>query len=1063
MLLIPFGGMNIQKDNKDQDKLAMGKKHQFQQQLSPRGGGSGISIGVGGERGGGMNDTLLSPRYQNVTGGNTGGGGGGNNHPTSSSGMININKYTAKDLANQITLITQELFRSIELKEFLNRNWKSDNKEKLAKGIVKMIQFSNRVSQYFLESVLLNKKLASSKRKSIKIFHKVIEIGNLCFDYCNFDTFMIIYSCVHSVRFESELKIIEMEIAENSQYSQVNKSYQALNEHYHWMMSKSKFIYRQKLNMLIESENEENENQMENNMYRKITNVAVSPRGGAGSNHQSGTNQPVIPFLGIHLTDLFTIEEANSDFIRENPSNVKKEDPIEDLKMSMGSVSKKINENIMNKKVINFVKCQLIGNTIELIHKLQNCQNYTFPKINDVYFFFFQLSWNENTQSQNKNENYLDFENIESQKAIKIAENQIALINNQCSDLIQFNQLSILSTSKKQHHQNVTDHLHVSTNNQPVSEDDYYNLLNEYTIERSNMWLDWCNKVEKEENKVIYKSKDGCHYSYLHILLQSNAIENSIYSLFLFPIHSTVEKNLFIRLLSNALLPEISIPLLLQFIDFFNEYHLFLPNSISSVSNQLNNQKSQSPTHPFSFTLDAHAPFPSDDPLSALLSKSEKDKSSTLSSLSLESITSNDSSFSNDSLSYLNNPHYYLNLFIDFICLLKNLHPILPKSFKLIHEIKKNKCKKQGKSRNKNAPLPATPAAFPSPAGNTSLLATTNTQDSNNALSVDPAKKHHKRKTVHAVQYQSSTTAPSITIPSTSSPSHSKDKARITRRKLNTFAVQLMNELHIFSISSYQLYTYSFLFKPSLKDPFAPSKLLDFIHHSILHIETINTTPWPHSPSPTPFSLPSSSPSSSPNHPSTPFSPSSISTLSLQDEEQQLLHRNRILANQLLQIQSQIDAENNEYPSSDLLSQKLTLEQMNDAMSELQLKINSIDNALTVYDKIVSRSVFPNLNELHNKFLFNLHTLFNYIESAIVSLDKLFNYLNTILNDVSLFSTRYGPSVVHAIQTNYAHSKLAFLTSYPEVQFAFHVFSGLQYELNCIKPTIGSFICLSSS
>ena len=90
--------------------------------------------------------------------------------------------------------------------------------------------------------------------------------------------------------------------------------------------------------------------------------------------------------------------------------------------------------------------------------------------------------------------------------------------------------------------------------------------------ERSSMWKQWCDKIDND--KIIYFTDDGLHKNFLEVLLDSFAIENSLYSVMtVFP-KNEIEIKLLKRVLEISFIPEMNVDELIEILHLARKINL---------------------------------------------------------------------------------------------------------------------------------------------------------------------------------------------------------------------------------------------------------------------------------------------------------------------------------------------------------------------------------------------------------------------------------------------------------------------------------------------------------
>ena len=131
----------------------------------------------------------------------------GSSTPTNKTKDKTLSKKTELDLNNEfmkldntkiaenITLIDEELFSKVQPRECLSQNWKAKNKEIVAKNICNLIRQFNNVSKWVQCSILFYSKDIKKRGRIIK---KWIKIANELFNRKNFQSMSSIQSALNS-------------------------------------------------------------------------------------------------------------------------------------------------------------------------------------------------------------------------------------------------------------------------------------------------------------------------------------------------------------------------------------------------------------------------------------------------------------------------------------------------------------------------------------------------------------------------------------------------------------------------------------------------------------------------------------------------------------------------------------------------------------------------------------------------------------------------------------------------------------------------------------------------
>jgi hypothetical protein len=165
------------------------------------------------------------------------------------------------EVARQLTLIEQGLYRSIETKECLNQGWNKSDKDERSPHIVAMIKRFNHVSIWVATEIVKTEKLADR----VSVMKKFIIIAEKCREIGNFNAIMEILAGL-----------------QNSAIYRLKKTWEKLF---------NKSGYEEMYNNLL--------NLMNNKGNFKDYRAAL---------HKC--HPPCIPYLGVYLTDLTFIEDG---------------------------------------------------------------------------------------------------------------------------------------------------------------------------------------------------------------------------------------------------------------------------------------------------------------------------------------------------------------------------------------------------------------------------------------------------------------------------------------------------------------------------------------------------------------------------------------------------------------------------------------------------------------------------------------------------------------------------------------------------------------------------------
>lgn len=183
---------------------------------------------------------------------------------SASSNSFGLMDFNSEEIARQLTLIEFNLYRAIKPWEFFNQSWTKKNKEQLSPNIISMIKRFNRVSGWVATEIVKTDKL----KDRIAVLVKFIEIGERCRFYNNFNALMAIVGGLG-----------------NSSIFRLKQTWAGLN-------NKQRELFEELKELMSRQQN-----------FQKLR------------AHMKNVNPPIIPYLGIFLTDLTFIEDGNPDMI----------------------------------------------------------------------------------------------------------------------------------------------------------------------------------------------------------------------------------------------------------------------------------------------------------------------------------------------------------------------------------------------------------------------------------------------------------------------------------------------------------------------------------------------------------------------------------------------------------------------------------------------------------------------------------------------------------------------------------------------------------------------------
>lgn len=179
-----------------------------------------------------------------------------------SSLRLGLLDFNSEELARQLTLIEFNLYRNIKAWEFFNQAWTKKNKETACLNVLKMIKRFNEVSGWVADEILKVEKL----RDRTQILGKFLEIAEKCRSLNNFNGIMEILSAL-----------------ESSSVFRLKQTWAGLS-------TKQKEVFDELKELMARTNN-----------YQGLR------------KHLRTCNPPLIPYLGLYLTDLTFIEEGNQD------------------------------------------------------------------------------------------------------------------------------------------------------------------------------------------------------------------------------------------------------------------------------------------------------------------------------------------------------------------------------------------------------------------------------------------------------------------------------------------------------------------------------------------------------------------------------------------------------------------------------------------------------------------------------------------------------------------------------------------------------------------------------
>ncbi|KAJ6252046.1 hypothetical protein M0813_14594 [Anaeramoeba flamelloides] len=164
------------------------------------------------------------------------------------------------EFSRQLTLFEMKLFQKIQLRELLNKSW-SKKDPKLTPNILKTIRRFNETTLSFVTTILSTEKV----KQRANVIKSLLKIAKCCREIGNYNSIMEIVGTLH-----------------NASVRRLSKTWKHLLEE-------------------------------ENNLFETLTSL-ISTRGNY-SNFRKDVKQrngmPILPYIGVYLTDLTFIEDGN--------------------------------------------------------------------------------------------------------------------------------------------------------------------------------------------------------------------------------------------------------------------------------------------------------------------------------------------------------------------------------------------------------------------------------------------------------------------------------------------------------------------------------------------------------------------------------------------------------------------------------------------------------------------------------------------------------------------------------------------------------------------------------
>ncbi|KAJ6226810.1 guanine nucleotide exchange factor [Anaeramoeba flamelloides] len=220
------------------------------------------------------------------------------------------------EFVRQITLIEFQLFEKIKPIEFLEQKWLMNSQTNQCNNLLKFLNHFNSFINWLVSKIISQKEI----QKRVSLISKLIKIAEKCLQINNLNTLIeIIIALTHPAiyRLRQTWNKIPKDLIQTwkniSRFSKKSNNYKELKQ--------------------------------------KLKSTQISPN-------------PVLPYLGIFLSDLISIDNLHPNFIS----------------------SSNLNNNNNNKKKINFIKMKKISKIILQIKKFQKLKYY-FLSVNEIQDF----------------------------------------------------------------------------------------------------------------------------------------------------------------------------------------------------------------------------------------------------------------------------------------------------------------------------------------------------------------------------------------------------------------------------------------------------------------------------------------------------------------------------------------------------------------------------------------------------------------------------------------------------------------------------------------------------
>jgi hypothetical protein len=172
-------------------------------------------------------------------------------------------EFDPLEVAQQMTLMENELFQGIQTWEFLNQGWLKADKEERSPNLLKMIRFSNTISSWISTEILQEENI----RKRVNVIDSVIAIAQAVRKLNNYNGLMEILAGLS-----------------NSGVGRLKKTWEMFNQ-----LKKRRLVELDELRALISTDGNFK-------LYRESFSKSIPPK---------------IQYLGGVLTDMVFVEDGN--------------------------------------------------------------------------------------------------------------------------------------------------------------------------------------------------------------------------------------------------------------------------------------------------------------------------------------------------------------------------------------------------------------------------------------------------------------------------------------------------------------------------------------------------------------------------------------------------------------------------------------------------------------------------------------------------------------------------------------------------------------------------------